>query len=149
MDKRIFKVSEIKISYNPIVKNSERPQLTSSDGAVEIFRAYFENIDYTEKMYAMFLNHANMVLGIKMISSGGTAGTVVDPKTVFEAALKAHASGIILAHNHPSGNLSPSEADRNLTSKLSSAGKFLDIKLLDHIILTSERYYSFADNGLM
>lgn len=83
------------------------------------------------------------------VSSGGMAGTVADPKLIFSTALKAGASSIILSHNHPSGNLKPSQADIALTQKIIKAGSFLDIAVLDHIIITSEGYYSFADEALL
>lgn len=89
------------------------------------------------------------MLGIFLASTGGLAGTVCDPKVVFQAALKANASSIILAHNHPSGELIPSEADRQLTRKLVQAGELLDIKVCDHLILTEEGYCSMADEGYM
>ncbi len=83
------------------------------------------------------------------VSTGGISGTVADPKLIFVAALKAGASGMIVSHNHPSGNLTPSQADMELTRKLKEGGKLLEIQLLDHIIMTSESYYSFADEGLL
>ncbi len=83
------------------------------------------------------------------VSTGGVTGTVADPKLVFVAALKANACSIIISHNHPSGNLKPSQADEHLTQKIKLAGQFLDIKLIDHIIVSSEGYYSFADEGLI
>jgi DNA repair protein RadC len=89
------------------------------------------------------------VLGISEISTGGFAGTVADPKVIFSIALKACASSIILSHNHPSGNLKPSQADLNLTRKIKSGGELLDIAVLDHIILTSDSYFSFADEGIL
>ena len=95
----------------------------------------------------LLLNRANKVLGYVLLSLGGTAGTVVDPKVIFQAALKTNAHGIILCHNHPSGNLTPSSQDISLTKQLRDAGKFLEIALLDHLILTTEGYYSFADEG--
>lgn len=97
----------------------------------------------------MLTNRANKVLGIVEISTGGIAGTVADPKLIFAAALKCAASGIILAHNHLSGNLNPSQADKDLTRRLIQAGKLLEISVLDHLILTTEKYFSFADEGLM
>lgn len=97
----------------------------------------------------MFLNKANKVLGIFEVSSGGISGTVADPRLIFVAALKTNCSGIIISHNHPSGNLKPSRQDEELTQKIKHAGEFLEIKLLDHIIITSEGYYSFADEGLL
>ena len=92
----------------------------------------------------MLLNRANKVLGIFEVSSGGSTGTVADPKLVFAAAIKANACGIILAHNHPSGNLQPSQADIDLTKKMKEGGKLLEIQILDHVIITTEGYYSFA-----
>ncbi|RYY22608.1 MAG: DNA repair protein, partial [Sphingobacteriaceae bacterium] len=97
----------------------------------------------------MLLNRANRVLGVYLVSSGGVAGTICDPKLVFQAALKANASTLILAHNHPSGNLNPSEADIKLTRKLVEAGKLLELPVCDHLILSEEGYLSMADEGLM
>ena len=88
-------------------------------------------------------------MGIYEASTGGVSGTVADAKLIFIAALKTNASGIILSHNHPSGNLKPSKADEALTCKLKEAGKFLDIIVMDHIIVTSEGYFSFSDEGLL
>lgn len=97
----------------------------------------------------MFTNRANKVLGIYEVSTGGIAGTVADPKLIFVAALKVGASGVILSHNHPSGNLTASQADIELTRKIKEGGRLLEIQLLDHVILTSEGYFSFADEGLV
>jgi DNA repair protein RadC len=97
----------------------------------------------------MFLNRANKVLGIYDVSTGGIAGTVADPRVIFAAALKANACAIIISHNHPSGNLKPSRQDEELTEKIKQGGQFLDIKLLDQVILTAEGYYSFAYEGLL
>ena len=93
----------------------------------------------------MLLNRYNKVIGIFTVSQGGIAGTVADPKLIFGCALKAAASGMILAHNHPSGSLQASQADMDLTEKLREGGRLLNIKVLDHIIITSEAYCSFAD----
>jgi len=95
----------------------------------------------------LLLNRANRVLGFVKISEGGVSGTVVDPKKIFQIALKANASGIILAHNHPSGNTTPSASDESITAKIVAAGKFLEISVLDHLIITSEQYFSFSDEG--
>src|SRR5690606_29882544 len=92
-------------------------------------------LEHHEGMYAMYLNRANKVLGVLQIGIGGVAGVVADPKVIFQGALKAHASGIILAHNHPSGNSTASQADIDLTKKVKEAGKLLEIILLDHLIL--------------
>ena len=96
------------------------------------------------------MNRSNSVLGILEISKGGISGTVTDTRIIFAAAIKGNASGIICAHNHPSGNLNPSESDSKITQKIKEAGNLMDIQLLDHIILTMDgEYYSFADNGLL
>ena len=96
----------------------------------------------------MLLNRANKVLGIFEVSSGSSTGTVVDPKLIFAAAIKGNACGIIMAHNHPSGNLNPSQADIDLTKRVKGGGKFLEIQVVDRLIVTIEGYYSFADEGL-
>ena len=106
-------------------------------------------MDFIEQFKLLLLNRGNRVLGLLEVSSGGVAGTVADPKVIFAAALKASASSIILAHNHPSGQLKPSSADIALTNKLKRGGELLDIQVLDHLILSSEGYYSFADEGMM
>ena len=96
----------------------------------------------------MLLNRANAVLGLLQLSKGGISGTVTDLRVLFQAAIKANVLGFVAAHNHPSGNLNPSESDLKLTRKIKDAGVMLDLQLLDHIILTADgNYYSFADNG--
>jgi DNA repair protein RadC len=109
-----------------------------------------EIIEFVEEFKILLMNRSNSVLGILEISKGGISGTVTDVRVVFQAAIKGNASGIIAAHNHPSGNLNPSESDTRLTQKLKEAGNLMDIQLLDHLILSTEgEYYSFADNGLL
>ena len=108
-----------------------------------------DDLDYRESFQILLLSRSNTVLGFTEISKGGISGTVTDIRLIFQAALKANSSAIILCHNHPSGNLYPSEADRNITSRIKEAGKVLDITVLDHIILTSDGYYSFADENLI
>jgi len=146
----IFRVSEIEISYSPAVKSSERITITSSADAERVFRRIWgQPIELRECFYALFLNRANKVLGYFLVSVGGITGTVVDPRCVYQAALKASAVGILLAHNHPSGNPTPSDADKMITKQLKEAGKLLDINLLDHLILMPEGYTSFADEGML
>ncbi len=147
----LLQVAEIKVSYLPKFKVSERPKVSSSK---EVYLCFFNNwdksrIQMVEQFKIMLLNKANRVLGIFEVSTGGVSGTVADAKIIFGAALKGNASSIILAHNHPSGNLKPSEADKQLTTRLVHAATYLDICILDHLILTSEAYLSFADEGLM
>lgn len=126
-------------------------KVTCSEESFKVFRENWpEDHTYRESFYIMALSQCNEVIGMAQISSGGVAGTVVDPKIVFAYALNIPAcSGIILAHNHPSGNLRPSDADRRITKKLKEAGSLLDMPVLDHIILAENFYYSLADHGEM
>ena len=144
-------VAEIQITYNPVIKASQRPKIDCSKDVYELLSNNWDanKIEFVEQFKIILLNRANRVLGILDISTGGVSGTVADPKVIFAAALKAAASSIILAHNHPSGNLKPSQADIALTQKIIAACTFLDIAVPEHIILTSESYLSFADEGLM
>ena len=142
-------IAEIAISYSSRIKASDRTQITKSDKAYEVFLEAFPSLEHKEYFYALFLDRANRVLGVYQVSSGGITGTVVDPKIVFQAGLKANATSIILAHNHPSGQTVPSEADIALTKKLINAGKILEMPILDHLIIAKEGYKSFADEGLI
>ena len=126
----------------------KRHQIVTSKDAVDIFQPMLGDISH-EEFWILFLNRANFVTGKHAVSSGGMSGTVVDPKMVFKAALEAKAVGIILCHNHPSGNVKPSQQDIDLTKKLASAGKLMEISVLDHIIVAQSSSYSFADEGLM
>ncbi|GGF24308.1 JAB domain-containing protein [Echinicola rosea] len=145
----LSQVAEITLSYRPNSKMSDKPQIVSSQSAAKVLRANWDEskLEFIEEFKVILLNRANRVLGIVNASSGGTCGTVVDLKVIFAAAMKASASGIILAHNHPSGTLRPSDQDNRLTEKMVKAGKLLDLPVMDHIILTAEGYYSFADMG--
>lgn len=144
-------VAEVELVYKSKVKASERPTIKSSRDAYDILKLSWDEgkIDLCEQFKVMLMNKANRVLGIFEVSSGGVTGTIADPKLIFMAALKTNACCLILAHNHPSGNLKPSRADEDLTKKIKNAGSFLDINVLDHIIITSEGYFSFGDEGLM
>jgi DNA repair protein RadC len=146
-----FEVAEIQLSYKSKVKASLRPKISSSKDAEKILRGTWDSdkLELVEQFKILLVNRAHKVLGILEISQGGIAGTVADPKIIFVSALKAAACGIILSHNHPSGNLNASQADIDLTKKLKEAGRFLEIQILDHIIITSEKYFSFADEGLL
>ncbi|MBE7177458.1 MAG: JAB domain-containing protein [Mucilaginibacter polytrichastri] len=136
---------------HPEVKARDRAKVTSSKDAHQILSGSWDafRINLSEEFKVMLMNRAGRVLGIVPISSGGIHGTLADPKLIFSAALKGCATSIILCHNHPSGNLKPSQADIALTHKISSGGSLLDITVLDHIILTEEGYLSFADEGLL
>lgn len=145
-----FDVSEITINYNPKFSMCDRPSIKCSQSAYDILRNHWdEDIQYRESFAVLLLSRSNKVLGFTVISKGGVAGTVADPKLIFQAALKANASAIILSHNHPSGNTEPSQNDIDLTKQIVAAGKYLDITVLDHIILTKSDYYSFGDNGII
>jgi len=150
-NKQPWHVSEIELLYKPTIKPSLRPKITASSDAFNIFKTSWNpsTLELFEEFKVLLTNRANKVLGILNVSKGGITGTVADPKLIFASALKAAACGMILAHNHPSGNLSPSQADIDLTRKIKEGGKLLEIQLLDHIILTSEGYYSFADEGII
>ena len=106
-------------------------------------------IEHREYFFILLLNRANKVLGVSTVSMGGMSGTVADPKIIFQTALKVSAASVILCHNHPSGNIKPSESDIRLTQKIKKAGSFLDLPCLDHIILTEDSYFSFADEGML
>lgn len=108
-----------------------------------------DRIEYLEEFKIILVNRRNRVLGIVDISQGGIRGTLVDPKVVFAIALKAGASGIIFAHNHPSGELEPGVEDIEVTKKLKEGAKILDMEILDHLIISKNGYYSFQENGIL
>lgn len=144
------KLAEVQVNYKSKIKTSDMVRVLTSKDACDCFReVWSDRIGYAEECLLLLLNRANKVLGFVKLSSGGTSGTVVDVKMIFQIALKTNANSIILSHNHPSGNLKPSEADINLTKNVCENGKMLGIILLDHLILTEDHYYSFADDGLM
>jgi DNA repair protein RadC len=125
-----------------------RPRITNSIDVVEMMKQDLLDLNH-EEFWIVILNRANYVLRKNKISSGGISGTVADPKLIFKSALDHRGSSIILVHNHPSGNLQPSQADITLTKTLKEAGKFLEIPVLDHIIVSDNSYFSFADEGMM
>lgn len=144
-------VTEISLVYQNRIKANQRPQIKSSSDAYTILSDnWSQQIGLLEEFVILLLDRSNRVMGKYLVSKGGVAGTVVDAKIIFACALKCRASSIILAHNHPSGNLLPSQADRDITGKLKQGGQLLDIAVLDHLILSPEGgYYSFADEGLL
>ena len=125
-----------------------KDKVTNSNDAFNIFRSAISDLPY-EEFWIILLNKANRVIRKCSISEGGVSGTVVDPKKIFKIALDNHASSIILGHNHPSGNIQPSDADHKITKKIKDAGIMLDVAVLDHIIIGDDRYYSFADEGIL
>lgn len=123
-------------------------KITSSKDAFEVLLPVFADLNH-EEFWILILNQANYVISKQLISKGGLAGTVADPKIIFKTALEHNAANIILAHNHPSGNLKPSAEDIRITKKMVEAGKMLDLCVLDHLIVTNKLFYSFGDEGLI
>jgi DNA repair protein RadC len=147
-----LKVCEVTLSYSHKVPAKDRPKISDSKSAYNVLIQLYppEQIELKEFFYVIFLNKANQVTGYHKLSEGGIASTVVDMRLLFSAALKQLACAMILSHNHPSGNLQPSAADKELTDRAKQCGNILDIAVLDHIIITSDNgYYSFADEGRM
>jgi DNA repair protein RadC len=144
-------VTEVELSYKSKVKASQRPKVGGSREAYQLLLTTWDKgtIEFLEQFKVLLLNRAQRVLGLFEVSTGGVTGTVADPKVIFAAALKANACSIILSHNHPSGALTPSQTDIELTKRLRDGGKLLDIQVLDHIIVAVEGYFSFADEGLI
>jgi len=126
----------------------EKPKITSSKDAFDLLKGEMMDLP-KEEFWVLLMNRANRVIKKKKVSEGGVSGTVADRKIIFKLALEELASGIIVAHNHPSGNLQASQSDIDLTKKLREAGKFLEIQLLDHIIIANQKYLSFADEGMI
>jgi DNA repair protein RadC len=145
------RVAEVELVYKTKVKASERPKIDSVRDSYKLLKEFWnENtIEMQEEFKVMLLNRGNRVIGIYEMSAGGITGTVADPRLILAAAIKSLAVSIILSHNHPSGNLKPSRADEELTQKIKCAASYHDIDVIDHIIITSEGYYSFADEGIL
>jgi DNA repair protein RadC len=126
----------------------EKPKISSSRDAFELLKSDLMDLP-KEEFWVLCLNRANRIIKKKRVSEGGVSGTVADPKIIYKLALEELASGVIVAHNHPSGNLQPSQSDIDLTRKLKEAGRFLEISLLDHLIVANQKYLSFADEGML
>jgi DNA repair protein RadC len=145
------RVAEVELVYKTKIKASERPKITSSRDIYEVLKQIWDEnkMEMQEQFKVILLNRANRVTGVYETSTGGLTGTVADPRLILAAALKSLAVSIILSHNHPSGNLKPSRADEELTQKIKVAASYHDIRVIDHIIISCEGYYSFADEGLL
>lgn len=129
-------------------ETAEKPKITSSSAAYDLLKSDLMDLPH-EEFWILLLNRANRLIKKKRVSEGGVSGTVADPKIIYKVAVEELASGIIVAHNHPSGNLTASQSDIQLTEKLKHAGKALEIQLLDHLIIGGQKYLSFADEGLI
>lgn len=146
----IYKASEVKLTYKNKVKASQRPHIKCSRDIYKLLIGSvfdLDTIEHHESLKVVLLNRAGKVLGFHSVSIGGTGECSADIKIIMQAAILGNATGIILAHNHPSGNLNSSTPDNLLTQKVSKACKLMDLNLLDHIIVTPENYYSYADEG--
>jgi DNA repair protein RadC len=147
-----MKIPEIKISVKyDKAKQSELYKISSSKDIYKLAKKVFnaDTIQWTEEQIMFCLNRANNVVGFYKVSSGGTSGTICDTKVILTIALNCCAHTIILVHNHPSGNIKPSENDIAVSKKVKDAAKLLDMQLLDHIIIAEENYFSCADNGII
>ena len=139
-------ISEYSLKYTK--SEIQKTKITTSESASNVIRKfYFDDINIYESFFILLLNKANNTTGFAKISQGGTAGTIVDIKIIAKYAVESLSSAVIICHNHPSGNITPSETDINITKKIKDVLLLLDIKLIDHIILSENNYYSFADNG--
>lgn len=127
---------------------AEKPKVSGSEEAFELVKRDLMDLAH-EEFWVLLFNRANRLIKKKRISEGGVSGTVADPKIIYKLALEELASGIIVVHNHPSGNLTASQSDIKLTSKLKEAGQVLEIQLLDHLIVAGQKYFSFADEGIL
>lgn len=141
---------EVQLTYQR-TKPPEKNKITSSLIVSEFIRSIYPigQISHRESFYILYLNNSNQIVGYYLLSTGGITGTLVDVRLVFQGALLTNSVAIIMSHNHPSGTLRPSAADKAITKKIERAGEMLDIKLLDHIIITEDSYYSFTDENLL
>jgi DNA repair protein RadC len=142
----LFRLTKTQLNFSGSKKIRQ-----SADAAIILQDIYQKagNIGIVESMYALFVNRSNQIIGYAKLSEGGIAGTVLDNTILFKYAVNCLASGIFLAHNHPSGNLNPSEADKKVTRSAVQAGQIMKIPILDHLIMTEGSYFSFADDGLI
>lgn len=140
-------LAEISLKYKSVVPQNQMPTVTSPEEAVSVLRTIWDEdtIQLKEEFVVLLLNNAKKCLGWSKISSGGGTATIVDPATIYQIALLANANSIIVAHNHPSGNLNVSQADKTLTRRIRESGDLLGIRVDDHIILTIDNYLSFQD----
>lgn len=146
-----YKVGEVELSYKSTNKHSERMKVTCSKDAYKVLRTTYREgtIEHKEYFKILLLNRGREVLGYTQVSEGGISSTIVDVRVILQIAILCNASSIILAHNHPSGNLKPSREDKELTTQTVQAAKLMSIQVADHIILSDEEYYSFSDEGLL
>jgi len=142
-------ISEIQLKYHPF--KSPKTKITNSNDAFICLKNNWnlDTIELQEEFKILLLNRANEILGIHNLSKGGMTGTLVDIRLLFAVVIKSTACSFIMCHNHPSGNLKPSEADKRLFRKIKQAAEFLDVQVLDNLIISNEGYYSFTDEGII
>lgn len=147
--KAVGVVAALELGRRRKASNSGRsPRITASSDVFKVMQPLMEDLRH-EEFWMISLNRANRVISSKRISSGGLSGTVADPRLIYRSALEQLATSVIFSHNHPSGNTRPSQADIDLTKKLVIAGDILEINVLDHVIVTDKRFFSFADEGMI
>lgn len=144
-------LAEVELHYKSKVKPADRKKISRSQDCYDILKDIYNanTVEHHEEMMILLLNRANQVLGWIKISQGGDSGTVVSSKIIMQACLLANATSFIVTHNHPSGNLKPSEADIRITKEIKEVAKIMQLAFLDHLIYTPEGWYSFADEGMM
>ena len=147
----LYSFNEVSLTYKPAYISAYRPEVRTARDAFNILNEYWsDQIGIQEEFNMLFLDRSNRAMGIFNLAKGGISSVQVDKRLAFACALKARANSLILAHNHPSGNLKPSQKDKSLTSSFQEAGKLLDISILDHLILSPDGgYFSFADEYLL
>jgi len=146
--KAISIVAAFELAIRRDASVNKKESVTSSNDIAAFLKAKLQHKQH-EVFAVVFLNQANKIIHHEIVSEGGITGTVADPRIILKKALEHNAVNIILCHNHPSGNLSPSKADKDLTQKLKEASLLLELKVIDHIIISNEGYYSFADEGIL
>ena len=147
--KYTMKVSEVELIYKKKESTANAKKIDTSKVAFDILISLWDKnkIDYVEHFYALYLNRGNKVIGSILLSTGGCVGTVVDVKVLIQGAILSNAQAIVIAHNHPSGSLIPSDSDLDITSRIKTACNYFEISLLDHLIIADNDYYSFKDEG--
>jgi DNA repair protein RadC len=145
----LYNVSEVKLTYESNNTRKKKLKVNSSAKIYELMVNNWEQIEYRESFKILLLDISNHVLGVNIVSMGGISGSIVDVRMILQGALLANASAIVVIHNHPSGNVKPSCADDTITHRIKQASKIMDIALLDHLIITKDGYYSYADDGRM
>lgn len=146
-----FNACEVKLTYSNKVKAADRVKIRMSKDTYDFLQKVYDpnTMDHHESFKVLLLNRAGEVLGVYSISEGGITGTIVDIRLIMQSAILANASAIILSHNHPSGNLCSSIEDNDMTLRIKKACEVMGISLLDHLILTTAGYYSYADEGMI